>query len=101
MLLLGAAGGFDLQSVNLKDVEIYAHGVGQMDLRVFLKLFEELMNFNGDPIPPEIQVPTLIISGGKYNVTPQSFQRKFSLVNFCFCPMDHIALSWIFRNSRI
>lgn len=77
MLLAGAAGGFNLQTVNLKDVEIYAHGVAQMDLRVFLKLFEELMNFNGDHILPEIQVPTLIISGGKDNVTPQSFQKKF------------------------
>ncbi len=77
MLLAGAAGGFNLETAQMKDIEIYAHGVSRMDLRIFMRLFEELMNFDGDSILPEIQVPTLIISGGKDNVTPQGFQKKF------------------------
>lgn len=77
MFLAGIAGGFNLETAQMKDIEIYAHGVSQMDLKIFMTLFEELMNFDGDSILPEIKVPTLIISGGKDNVTPQDFQKKF------------------------
>lgn len=77
MILAGLAGGFNLQTAQLKDIEIYAHGVAQMDLEIFLKLFEELMGFDGEAVLSKIEVPTLIISGGKDNVTPQDFQKKF------------------------
>jgi len=77
MLLAGAAGGFNLKLTHFKDIEVYARGVAHMDLRIFLELFDSLMNFDGDPILPHVNVPTLIISGENDNVTPQSFQQDF------------------------
>lgn len=77
MVLAGLAGGFNLKLTHFKDIEVYARGVARMDLQVFLNLFEELMHFNGDLILPKIHLPTLIISGEKDNITPQSFQQEF------------------------
>jgi len=77
MILAGAAGGFNLKLTHFKDIEVYARGVARMDLRTFLVLFEELMQFDGERILSSIQVPTLIISGERDNVTPQKFQLEF------------------------
>jgi pimeloyl-ACP methyl ester carboxylesterase len=77
MLMAGAAGGFNLKLTHFKDIEVYARGVARMDLRTFLILFEELMKFDGEDILPKVNVPTLIISGEKDNVTPQRFQHEF------------------------
>lgn len=74
MRLAALAGGFNLHLTHFKDIEVYARGVAQMDLRIFLVLFEELMKFNGDAILPTIRVPTLIISGENDKVTPKKFQ---------------------------
>jgi len=78
MVLLGAAGGFNLKLTHFKDIEVYARGVARMDLQTFLVLLEEMMKFNGEGILPLIDIPTLIISGENDNVTPQSFQHDFS-----------------------
>lgn len=77
MLLAGVAGGFNLKLTHFKDIEVYARGVARMDIRAFLGLFEELMKFDGEAILPTVNVPTLIISGEKDNVTPQKFQYEF------------------------
>lgn len=77
MVLAGIAGGFNLKLTHFKDIEVYARGVSRMDLQIFLLLFEELMRFNGDLILPKIHLPTLIISGERDNITPQSFQKEF------------------------
>lgn len=77
MLLAGAAGGFNLKLTHFKDIEVYARGVARMDLRNFLVLFEELMKFDGELILASVNVPTLIISGERDNVTPQKFQLEF------------------------
>lgn len=77
MVLAGIAGGFNLRLTHFKDIEVYARGVSRMDLHIFLSLFEELMHFNGDLILPKIHIPTLIISGERDNITPQSFQKEF------------------------
>lgn len=77
MVLAGAAGGFNLKLTHFKDIEVYARGVARMDLRNFLVLFEELMKFDGELILPSVNVPTLIISGERDNVTPQKFQLEF------------------------
>lgn len=76
MYLTGFAGGFNLKLTHFKDVEIYARGVAHMELSVFLKLFGELMNFDGSEILQSINVPALIISGEKDNVTPKSYQTQ-------------------------
>lgn len=77
MFAAALAGGFNLKVVHFKDIEVYVRGVARMDLDVFLKLFEQLMEFNGDIILPTINVPTLVVSGEKDNVTPQRFQHAF------------------------
>lgn len=77
MVLAGIAGGFNLKLTQFKDIEVYARGVARMDVQIFMTLFEGLINFNGDEILPTIQVPCLIISGERDNVTPQKFQQEF------------------------
>jgi pimeloyl-ACP methyl ester carboxylesterase len=72
----GLLGGFNLKLTQLKDIQIYLHGVGQMALSSFLPFFEEMMSFSGESIAASIQVPTLIISGEKDMVTPQKFQDE-------------------------
>ena len=74
MRLAALAGGFNLKLTHFKDIEVYARGVAQMDLRIFLPLFEALIKFDGDDILPTIDRPTLIISGENDKVTPQRFQ---------------------------
>lgn len=77
MRLAALAGGFNLHLTHFKDIEVYARGVGQMDLRIFLKLFEELMRFDGEDVLGSIDVPVLIISGENDRVTPKKFQDDF------------------------
>lgn len=77
MRLAALAGGFNLKLTELKDIEIYAKGVSQLDLEVFIPLFEALMEFDGSNILPTIQQPTLVVSGEKDNITPKSFQFEF------------------------
>jgi pimeloyl-ACP methyl ester carboxylesterase len=61
--LAGLLGGFNLKSVQFKDIEIYGKSVSQISLDGFIALFEQMMIFNGMPIAKRIQVPTLILSG--------------------------------------
>src|SRR6185312_14665547 len=76
MLGTGLLGGFNLKLTQLKDIQIYLHGVGQMTLGAFIPFFEEMMKFSGEPIAAKIKIPTLIISGEKDMVTPQKFQDE-------------------------
>lgn len=70
----GLLGGFNLKVTQFKDIEIYAKGVANIPLRVFIQFFEEMMRFEGESIAAQINKPTLIISGEKDMVTPQHFQ---------------------------
>ncbi|MEY4617387.1 MAG: alpha/beta fold family hydrolase [Pseudomonadota bacterium] len=72
------AGGFNLKLTSLKDIQVYAKGVSNMDLDVFLKLFEELMNYDGSAILKTIECPTLVISGENDKVTPVKFQKEMA-----------------------
>ena len=72
----GLAGGFNLSRTQFKDIEIYAHGLAQIPLKVFIPLFEDMMAYDGDVIARTVQVPTLIISGEKDMVTPKKFQDE-------------------------
>jgi pimeloyl-ACP methyl ester carboxylesterase len=76
----GAAGGFNLKLTQLKDIEIYARGVAQTPLKVFIPFFENMMDFQGQKVAPRIQVPTLIISGERDMVTPLKFQEELHLL---------------------
>lgn len=77
MYLACLAGGFNIRVTQFKDIEVYARAVARMDLRVFIRLFEELMKYDGEEVLGKIDVPTLIVSGEKDNVTPQKFQHEF------------------------
>lgn len=77
MYLAALAGGFNLKVTHFKDIEVYARGVARMNLEVFLRLFEELMKYDGEPVLEKIEAPVLIISGEKDMVTPIRFQYHF------------------------
>ncbi len=70
-------GGFNIKVTQFKDIEVYARAVAHMDLNIFLNLFQELMDYDGEAVLPKIHTPTLVISGEKDNVTPQKFQHEF------------------------
>ncbi len=71
-------GGFNLKLTSLKDIQVYAKGVANMDLEVFLKLFEELMHFEGNSILPQIDCPCLVIAGENDRVTPTRYQEEMA-----------------------
>ncbi|MDX9731418.1 MAG: alpha/beta hydrolase [Bdellovibrionales bacterium] len=68
------AGGFNLSLTSIKDIEVYARGVASLDVELFMKLFEEMMEYDGTAVLEKIKVPTLIVSGSKDGVTPASHQ---------------------------
>lgn len=72
--LSALAGGFNLRLTSSRDIEVYARGLASLDLGVFIKLFEDMMNYDGTSVLPKMKVPTLIISGDGDNVTPHSHQ---------------------------
>ena len=74
--LSALAGGFNTRLTSLKDIEVYARGVASMDLEVFIKLFEQMMDYDGSPVLDRIEKPTLIISGSKDGVTPLAHQER-------------------------
>ena len=75
--LSALAGGFNLRVTQFKDIEVYARGVARLNLEVFLGLFQELMNYDGESVLEKIEVPAMIISGEKDFVTPLRFQYHF------------------------
>lgn len=72
--LAALAGGFNLSLTRIKDIEVYARGVASLDIEIFMKLFEEMMDYDGTAVLEKIKVPTLIVSGSKDGVTPPSHQ---------------------------
>jgi pimeloyl-ACP methyl ester carboxylesterase len=78
VFLSAVVGGFNLQQTSMKDVEIYAQGVANIDVRVFLTLFEELTQHNGISDLSKIGVPTLVIAGEKDSITPTHVQQQIA-----------------------
>ncbi len=74
--LSALAGGFNLKLTSLKDIEIYARGVANMNLGAFLRMFEYMMTFDGSHVLETIKIPTLVIAGKKDSVTPSDIQKK-------------------------
>ena len=72
--LSALAGGFNLSLTSYKDIEIYARGLSHMDVKAFIDLFEQMMNYDGGPVLPRIECPALIIGGKKDAVTPVKHQ---------------------------
>jgi pimeloyl-ACP methyl ester carboxylesterase len=78
ILSSGLMGGFNLKLTQVKDIEIYARGVAQTSLSVFIPFFEDMMRFEGAAIAASVKVPSLIISGEKDLVTPLRFQEDLN-----------------------
>ncbi|PIS11744.1 MAG: alpha/beta hydrolase [Bdellovibrio sp. CG10_big_fil_rev_8_21_14_0_10_47_8] len=76
MVGAGLLGGFNLKLTQFKDIEIYARGVSQIPLDVFIPFFEDMMKFQGEQVAATVKAPTLIISGARDNVTPFKFQKE-------------------------
>jgi pimeloyl-ACP methyl ester carboxylesterase len=74
--LSAITGGFNLHLSHIKDIEIYARGIGSMDLNVFITLFEDMLRYDGRPVLDTIHCPTLIVAGEKDGITPPSYQRE-------------------------
>ncbi len=72
--LSALAGGFNIKLTSSRDIEVYARGLASLDLGVFIKLFQDMMDYDGSSVLPKVNVPTLIISGDGDNVTPASHQ---------------------------
>lgn len=68
-------GGFNLRLTEIKDIEIYARSIGNINLEAFLGLFQSMTDYNGEPDLKKIEVPTLIIAGEKDSITPESYQH--------------------------
>lgn len=75
MALSGLLGGFNLAKTEWKDIEIYSRAVSEMSLEMFIPLFEDMMNYNGEERAAQIRTPTLVLAGDKDFVTPLSFQK--------------------------
>lgn len=76
--LAALAGGFNIKLTQTKDIEIYAQGVGALDINVFCAFLKELLQYDGGPFLKKISLPTLIISGQKDGVTPEKYQHFLS-----------------------
>jgi pimeloyl-ACP methyl ester carboxylesterase len=74
--LSALAGGFNLNLTRIKDIEVYAKGVGSMDLNSFISLFEQMMDYNAEHVLCTIDRPTLIVSGLRDGVTPPKYQTQ-------------------------
>ena len=70
------SGGFNIKLTQFKDIEMYGRGVSRLELPYFFELFDQLLKFDGTPVLPQIDVPTLIIAGDRDMLTPISYQRE-------------------------
>lgn len=78
VFLSALVGGFNLEHTSMKDIEIYAQGVANIDVRVFLTLFEELTQHNSMNQLSQIKTPTLILAGEKDALTPSHVQQQIA-----------------------
>lgn len=72
------SGGFNPQLTKVKDIEVYLKGVASINLEVFIKFFEAMMNYDGRSVLEKISVPTLIIAGEQDFVTPLKYQEEMN-----------------------
>lgn len=70
------SGGFNIKLTQFKDIEMYCRGVSRLELPLFFKLFEHLLNFEGTHILPHIDKPSLVIAGDRDFLTPSSYQKE-------------------------
>lgn len=76
VFLGGLTGGFNIEKTARKDIEIYAQGVANIDVRVFVTLFEELMTHDSRDDLARFLPPALVIAGERDALTPVSTQHS-------------------------
>lgn len=70
------SGGFNIKLTQFKDIEMYGRGVSRLELPLFFRLFEQLLNFDGTNVLPAIDKPALVIAGDRDFLTPPSYQKE-------------------------
>ncbi|MES2802439.1 MAG: alpha/beta hydrolase [Bdellovibrionota bacterium] len=70
------SGGFNIKLTQFKDIEMYGRGVSRLELPLFFRLFEQLLNFDGTNILSHIDKPALVIAGDRDFLTPPSYQKE-------------------------
>lgn len=68
-------GGFNPHLAAKEDIRYYIDQVFELDLELFLLLFENYAKYDATPWLEEIKTPTLIIGGEKDHMTPLEGQR--------------------------
>ena len=76
MQVAALSGGFNIKLTQLKDIEMYCRGVSRLELPLFFRLFEQLLNFDGTNVLSSIDKPTMVIAGDRDFLTPPSYQRE-------------------------
>lgn len=73
--LSSLVGGFNLKHTALSDIEIYAQGVANIDIRVFITLFEELIQHDSTNALSSLEIPVLLLAGSKDSLTSSKAQE--------------------------
>lgn len=70
------SGGFNIKLTQFKDIEMYGRGVSRLELPLFFRLFEQLLNFDGTNVLQTVDKPSLVIAGDRDFLTPPSYQKE-------------------------
>jgi len=68
--IAGVTGGFNLERVSYKDIEIYSKGLGCIPLHNFLENFKALVTFDGTGFIASTVAPILVIVGERDGIVP-------------------------------
>jgi pimeloyl-ACP methyl ester carboxylesterase len=71
----GLLGGFNLELISFKDIEIYTQALENLKVEVVLKYMEDLVNADLRDDLKTIQAKALIISGLRDGITPTHQQE--------------------------
>ncbi len=70
----GLLGGFNLELIPFKDIEIYTQALENLKLKVVLDYMKDLVNTDLRDDLKEVSAPTLVISGLRDGITPSHQQ---------------------------
>lgn len=69
-IVSGLLGGFNLELISFKDIEIYTQALENLQLKVVLEYMKDLVSTDLRDDLKQITAPTLIISGQRDGITP-------------------------------
>jgi pimeloyl-ACP methyl ester carboxylesterase len=76
--IAGMTGGFNLERVSYKDIEIYSKGLASIDLENFFRLFDALIQFKGATHFQQTLCPSLIVHGNRDGLIPLDQSKVLS-----------------------